>query len=91
MSTVLQYFICAQQGIFVQNTVVRICLVSRTGGSVAVCGNDVGEVVVIATSTSQLDIRSQQKKKLSHLYYFSVSQYFRSLYRALKIVSEIIL
>ncbi len=71
------------------------------------CGSDVGQVVVIATSTNQLDIRSQLKKKLSHLYYFSVSQYFifaieinvtkifmheiRCVYRALKIVSEIIL
>ncbi len=40
------------------------------------CGSDVGEVVVIATSTSQLDIRSKQKKKSSHLHFCSFSQYF---------------
>ncbi len=83
---------------------------SRTGGSVAVCGSDVGEVVVIATSASQLDIRYQlnfSKKELPHLQFCSVSQFFifaieinvtkifmheiRCVYRALKIVLEIIL
>jgi hypothetical protein len=77
---------------------------------VAVCGSDVGQVVVIVTSTNQLDIRSQlnfPKKKSSHKQYCSFSQYFifaieinvtkifmheiRCVYRALKIVSEIIL
>jgi len=35
-------------------------LMCRTGGNVAVSGSDVGEVAVIATSGSHLDIRLTQ-------------------------------
>jgi hypothetical protein len=54
-----------------------IRLLSRTGGSVAVCGSDVGQVVVIATSTNQLDIRSQLNfVEEKHKQYCSFSQLY---------------